>query len=201
MGGSSSGIVAVDVSPSVDGYLAGRGVSAERPFGDAGRRLHQWLGMEGGNPSEADEEIAGRMLATAGAVVIGRRLFDVGIGEWGDDGAWGMPCFVVTSRPREPLVKGPTTFTFVTEGVSHAVKFARQTAAGRDVVIAGGGDVVSQCLAAGLVDEFRLHVVPVLLGAGTPLFGESMPERVELEQTGSVTTPNATHLTYRVRRA
>jgi dihydrofolate reductase len=194
------GSVVVEVSPSLDGYVAGSGVSLERPFGDAGDRLHHWLGFGGSAPTPADRAAAERLFATTGAIVIGRRMFDVGIGPWGEDGAFGMPVFVVTSRPADELVKGPTTFTFVTEGVLRAVELARAAAGDRDVVVNGGADVIQQAVAAGLVDEVRLHVVPVLLGGGTRLFERPLDDRVELERTDVVTTPLATHLTFRIGR-
>jgi dihydrofolate reductase len=192
------GETVIDVSPSVDGYLAGAGVSVERPLGTAGHRLHQWLGFEGASPSAGDQAAAKATLSTAGAVVLGRRMFDVGIGPWGEDGAFGMPCFVATSRPHADVVRGATTFRFVTDGVRRAVELARETAGGRDVVIAGGAQTVQECLAEGLVSEIRLHVVPVLLGGGTLLFGDC-PVAVELEQVSAVSTALATHLTFRVR--
>ncbi|WP_219413133.1 dihydrofolate reductase family protein [Pseudonocardia nigra] len=194
------GDVIVEVSPSVDGYVAGRGVAVERPFGDAGLRLHRWIGLDGGEPSAADRAAGERMFAGTGAIVIGRRMFDVGIGTWGDDGAFGVPVVVVTNRPAEDLVKGPTTFHFCTDGVVAAIERAREAADGRDVVVNGGADVIQQSLAAGLVDEIRLHVVPVLLGGGTRLFERPLGEQVELEQTDCVTTPLATHLTFRVAK-
>ncbi len=192
------GKVIADVSPSVDGYAAGEGITVDRPFGDAGYRLHRWIGLDSGTPTDADREVAAQTFATAGAVVLGRRMFDVGIAQWGDDGAFGLPCFVVTHRERESLRRGPTTFTFVTDGVDSAVRQARAAAGAADVVIAGSADVVQQCLALGLVDEIRLHVVPVLLGHGTRLFERPVAELVELRQTGVVTTPLAIHLTFQV---
>lgn len=192
------GEVVVEVSPSIDGYVAGPGVSVERPFGDAGERLHRWMGFDGAVPTDADRAAAERVFANAGAVVIGRRMFDVGIGPWGEDGAFGRPVFVATHRPEDVLVKGPTTFTFVTDGVVRAVELARATAGDQDVVVAGGAHVIQQCLAAGLVDEIRLHVVPVLLGGGPRLFDGLLDGQVELERTDAVLTPHATHLTYRV---
>lgn len=194
------GSVIVDVSPSVDGYLAGPGVSAERPFGTAGHRLHRWLGFEDASPTDADREVAGRMLAGAGAVVLGRRMFDVGIDTWGEDGAFGLPCFVVTNRPGPEVARGPTTFRFIVGGVRRAVDLARRTAGERDVVVAGGADVVRRCLADGLVDEVRLHVAPVLLGAGTRLFGDDPAGIRDLTRTDAVATPLATHLTFRVAK-
>ncbi|MFD3580460.1 dihydrofolate reductase family protein [Streptomyces sp. NPDC058644] len=193
------GQVIVDISPSIDGYVAGRNISVDKPFGDAGHRLHRWIGYESAIPTPADQEAGARMFANAGAVVLGRRMFDVGIGTWGDDGAFGMPSFVVTSRPRQDLVKGPTTFRFVTDGVAQAMCLAQEAAGNRNVVVVGGADVVRQCLAAGHVHTLHLHLVPVILGAGTPLFSGETP-RYDLETTSVTTTPHATHLTYTVKR-
>lgn len=184
--------VIVDMSPSLDGFVAGTGVSVDAPFGTAGLRLHRWLGFEGAAPDDADDRAAAKILATAGAVVIGRRMFDVGIGLWGDDGAWGMPCFVVTSRPREPLVRGRTVFYFVTEGVEAAVAKASDAAGGKDVVVAGGADVAQQCVALGLVNELRLHVIPVLLGQGARMFPNTNC-KFELRLISSILSRNAVH--------
>lgn len=192
------GRIIVDMSPSLDGYIAGKGVSTELPFGDAGHRLHHWLGFEDRIPADADRDAAQRMFETAGAVIVGRRMFDVGIDRWGDDGAFGKPCFVVTHRPAQRLVKGPTTFEFC-ESTSGALSRARQAAGNLDVIIAGGADIAQQCLAAGAVDELRLHVVPVLLGGGTSLFAKSRTP-MELDATQVVPSPHATHITFKVVR-
>ena len=176
----------VDISQSVDGYVAGPGVALDAPFGSAGLRLHRWHGLDGAAPTEADKAASAAMFDNTGAIVLGRRMFDVGEGPWGADGAFGLPCFVVTSRERPVLVKGPTPFTFVTDGLRSAIDRARAAA-------------VQQCLAAGVVDELRVHVVPVLLGGGTPLFG-ALPAHLELEPTQVVATHLATHITYRLPR-
>ena len=187
--------VIVEISPSVDGFVAGSGVSVERPFGTAGHRLHRWIGFEGAEPAAEDRAASEAVFATAGAVVIGRRMFDVGIGTWGEDGAFERPTFVVTHRGEEPLVRGRTTFHFVA-GVDAALERAREAAEGKDIVVAGGADIVRQCLREGAVDELRLHLVPVLLGEGTPLFERGGP--TELTLAGAVRSPNALHLTYRL---
>jgi dihydrofolate reductase len=161
------GEVVVDVSPTVDGYVAGPGAAVGRPFGDAGTRLHRWMGEDSYPPSEADRDALDQMYATTRSVVIGRRMVDVGIDPWGEDGAFRLPVFVITHGAGETLVRGPTTFTFVTDGAVRAVELARNAAGDGDVMVAGGADVIQQCLTAGLVDEIRLHVVPILLGAGT----------------------------------
>src|SRR4029450_590762 len=106
------GKVVVEISPSVDGYVAGPGVAVGRPFGSAGSRLHRWMGEDGFRATEPDREALVRMYAKAGAVVLGRRMFDVGIDLWGEDGAFRLPAFVVTNRGEETLVGGPAAFTF-----------------------------------------------------------------------------------------
>jgi dihydrofolate reductase len=191
--------VIVDMSPSVDGYVAGRGVSVEQPFGDAGLRLYRWLGFDGAEQTPADVEAGETQLGDSGAVVLGRTMFEVGIGPWGETGAFERPVFVATSREHEPVIKGPTTFNFVTDGVARAVEMAIETAAGKDVVVVGGASVVQQCLAAHLVDEMRLHVAPMMLGGGVSLFGEDFGHLIELEPLNAVVTPLAVHLTFDVR--
>jgi dihydrofolate reductase len=194
------GKVVVEISPSVDGYVAGPGVAVGRPFGSADSRLHRWMGEGGFRATESDREALVRMYATARAVVLGRRMFDVGIDLWGEDGAFGLPAFVVTNRGEETLVRGPTTFTFVTDGVARALDLALAVAPDEaEVLVVGGADVIQQCLPGGLVDEIRMHVVPVLLGGGTRLFERSLPTSVELDQVDQIATPLATHVIFRVR--
>lgn len=163
------GIVYFDMSMSLDGRIAGPHVSVERPLGDGGERLHDWM-FEGKSADEArafEEEI----FRPTGATVMGRRMFDLGVDPWGDNPTFHMPVYVVTHAAREPLVKeGGTTYFFVTDGLESALNQARTAAGDKDVSIAGGADIVQQSLNAGVVDEIRLHLVPVLLGDGTPLF-------------------------------
>lgn len=192
------GQVVVEMTMSLDGFTAAPNVAVERPLGDDGERLHGWLGVDGSPVSDLDREISARLFTGTGAFVLGRRTFDVGEGPWGDEGAFGMPCFVVTHRPRKRLVKGPTAFTFVTDGIESALKQAKEAAGDRDVVVMGGADVARQYLQAGLVDELRVHIMPLLLGAGSRFFDG---RRIELERTEVIESPAATHLTFRVRRA
>lgn len=128
---------------------------------------------------------------------MGRRMFDVGEEPWGPDGAFGRPCFVVTKRARETLVKGPTTFTFVEGGFDDALSQARAAAGGREVCVIGGASVAQQALTTGAVDELRLHIAPVLLGGGTRLFPDGV-DRVELRSIRVVDTKLATHVVYQV---
>jgi dihydrofolate reductase len=206
-----------DISMSLDGFIAGPNPSVEQPLGEGGERLHEWAfaasswrerhGKSGGE-ANADSDVVEESLAHTGAVLMGRQMFGGGEGPWGDEpweGWWGdnppfhVPVFVLTHHPREPLVKqGGTTFTFVTDGIDAALEQARAAAGDKDVAVAGGANVVQQYLEAGLVDEFQVHVAPVLLGDGVRLFGHLDPEQVELECTRVIESPAVTHLSYRV---
>lgn len=185
--------VVLDVSVSLDGYTTGPDVGPQQPMGENGTWLHDWI-----NGDAADREVAAEMYAVAGAAITGRRTFEIGIGLWGEDGAFRMPVFVLTHRAQPPLVRGPTTFHFVTEGVFRCMERARAAAGDKEVWLMGAATTARQFLEAGLVDEVHMHQVAVLLGGGTRLFdGSGMgPER--LEQTRSIQTRLANHLYYRV---
>jgi dihydrofolate reductase len=210
------GKVVLDISMSLDGFVAGPNPSLEEPLGEGGERLHDWVvglaswreshGLEGGEENAASELIA-EGLASQGAVVMGRRMFSGGAGPWEDDpnanGWWGeeppfrKPVFVLTHHDREPLSLGATTFTFVTDGVESALEQARSAAGDKVVLVAGGAAAAQQVLSAGLLDEAQLHLVPMLLGAGRRLF-EGVSTQPELELTRVLDSPTATHLRYRV---
>lgn len=191
--------VILDISPSLDGYVAGRDITLSAPFGDAGERLHRWMGFDAAAQDDADRAAFARVFASAGAAVIGRRMFDVGIDHWGEDGAFRRPCVVVTHRAGAALVRGATTFHFETAGVAAAIARAKALAGDGDVVICGGGEIARQSVALGLVDELRLHVVPVLLGHGARLFGDGpMTEWALVEAAAG---RHALHQTYRRARS
>jgi dihydrofolate reductase len=154
----------------------------------------------------AEENAAEREAITAaGAYIMGRNMFGPGRAEWdeswrgwwGDDPPYHAPVFVLTHHARAPLeMQGGTTFNFVTDGIESALAQAREAAGARDVAIAGGASTVNQYLAAGSIDELRLHVVPLILGAGERLFdGVS---RIDLELLDVRRTDLVTHLRYRV---
>ncbi|MER7803086.1 dihydrofolate reductase family protein [Streptomyces parvulus] len=200
--------VTADLAITLDGYVAGPNVSRDNPGGDGAERIFDWIhtlaswrerqGMTGGDENR-DSELVREWFDATGAVVMGRTMYDLGEEFWGDNPPFRTPVFVLTHRPRPTLVKeGGTTFHFVTEGIHSALERARAAAGHRNVDIGGGADTVRQYLAAGLVDELQLHVVPVLLGGGLRLFeGLGDAGRRDLEQVGAVETPLATHLKYR----
>jgi dihydrofolate reductase len=176
---------------SLDGFAAGPDDSPEHPLGVGGMALHDW--MFAPEPTAADKEFAAGLLSETGAVVIGRRMADLGIPLWGPNGAFGVPTFIVTHRPAPPVVKGPTTFTYVTTGVAAAVDAARKAAGGKWVAI-----VIRQALTLGLLDELRLTLAPILLGRGRSLFHDlDFPGKLHPVRT--LHAPLATHLTYTIR--
>jgi dihydrofolate reductase len=210
------GQVRFEISISLDGYVAGPNQSKENPLGEGGEQLHDWVvklaawrqahGREGGE-ANASSPLMEEAQARQGAAIMGRNMFGGGPGPWGEDpwqGWWGeeppfhIPVFVLTHHPREPLTKGETTFTFVTEGIEAALAQAKEAAGEKDVAIGGGGETGRQYLAAGLVDELQLNVAPVLLGSGTRLFEDGAGAGLKLEQTLVVHTPDVTHLRYRL---
>ena len=162
--------------------------------------------MEGGEVN-ASAPVVEEAQANVGAEIMGRGKFGGGPGPWGGEpwrGWWGedppfhMPVFVLTHHEREPLTLSDTTFTFVTDGIESALEQAREAAAGKDVTVGGGADAVNQYLAAGLVDELELNIVPLLLGGGARLF-EGVGTDIELEQVRAVEAPEVTHLKYGLR--
>jgi dihydrofolate reductase len=204
-----SGKTKVDISVSLDGYVAGPDDSHEQPLGRGGEALHDWVvatqswrerhGYEGGTGG-VDSELMADAFEGVGAIVMGRRMFDLGEPYWGESPPFRMPVFVVTHEPREAVVRGDTTFAFVTGGPEGALDLAREAAGGGDVSVAGGAEVIRQLLAAGAVDELTLHVVPLLLGGGASLFAGLDPEAVRFEQVRAVAGDGVTHLQLRVLR-
>jgi dihydrofolate reductase len=209
----------LDISMSLDGYVAGPNQTLEQPLGEGGEGLHEWAfqaaswrrqhGLSGGE-ANADSEVIEESLRATGAVVMGRRMFSGGAGPWDEDpnsdGWWGddppfhVPVFVLTHHPRETVIKqGGTSFTFVTDGIEAALEQARTAAGDKDVALAGGASVAQQYLAAGSLDELQIHVAPVLLGGGVRLFDRLGIEATELEVTRVIASPSVTHLRYRPR--
>jgi dihydrofolate reductase len=191
------GKVTCDISMSLDGFIAGPNVRVGNVMRDDGDRLHAWV--FGGN-TETDDAIVAEKNASPGAILIGKRMFDVGFEPWGDPPPFGMPVFIVTHEPREPLpMQGGTTYTFVTDGIEAALELARAAAGDKDVGIWGGANIIQEYLKAGLLDEMQIHVIPVLFGDGTRLFEDLGGRRIELKRTSTIDTPGATHLRFSVQ--
>ena len=210
-------LVTAQMSVSLDGFYAGpeeddvsnwlEGTEAAGFF-----RVTRWvinamswrdrLGFAGGE-DDTNSRIIDEQFASAGAYVMGRRMADGGEVPWGEEPPFRAPVFVVTHRERETLQrKGGTSFTYVTDGIESAVEQARAAAGGKNVAVAGGGRLVRQVLAAGLLDELELHIVPVVLGDGLrlldPQLGLDDREAIELTPVRVIDTPDVTHIRYQV---
>ena len=206
------------IAMSLDGYTAGPEQSKKNPLGIGGEQLHEWVvslavwraqhGLECGEVNESTH-VMEESLANIGTTIMGRNMFGGHPGPWdpnqpwngwwGDNPPFHHPVFVLTHHPRPPLsLKGGTTFTFVTDGITSALEQARRAARGQDVSLAGGASAARQYLTAGLVDEMEIHLVPFLLGAGERLF-EGLRDLRGLELVRTVAAPNVTHLKF-VRR-
>jgi dihydrofolate reductase len=203
------------ITMSLDGFAAGPGQSEKDPLGIGGEQLHQWLlslkafrethGEEGGEVN-ASTPIAEEILGNVGATIMGRNMFggrpgpwgaDPWKGYWGDDPPYHHPVFVLTHHAREPLeLEGGTTFHFVTDGIESALEQARVAAGDQDVSLGGGAAVVQQYLAAGLLDEMVISIVPVILGDGARLFDDLGEAKPKLEQIQAVEAPGVTHIRY-----
>jgi dihydrofolate reductase len=204
---------------SLDGFVAGPGQSVDNPLGIGGMRLHQWAfplkvwramhGLEGGETNESTAVVE-ESLANIGASIMGRNMFGGHPGPWDAErpwnGWWGInppfhhPVFVLTHYAREPLeLSGGTTFTFVTDGIEAALEQARRAAGGKDVSLAGGASAARQYVAAGLVDEMEISLVPTLLGSGERLFDGVGDDLHGLELVRTVAAPGVTHLKFAKR--
>lgn len=200
------GRVIANITISADGYVAGPNQTEERPFGDDGGdgfgdRLHAWMFD---NPDDNRAEV--EEIAAYKAVIMGRNMFGPVRGEWdrpwkgwwGEDPVFHCPVFVLTHHARESQpMEGGTTYHFVTDGIEPALDRAREAAGDGDVSILGGAQTINQYLAAGLVDELRLHVVPLTLGSGARLFDGVPP--LALQQVKSRAADGVTHLSYRIQ--
>jgi len=214
------GKLTVDITMSLDGFVAGPNQTLEQPLGEGGERIHEWMyglasfrerhGLSGGE-TNADADVIEESLASTGAVLMGRRMFSGGVGAWEDDpnadGWWGdnppfgVPVFILTHHARETVAKqGGTTFTFLTEGIEAALAQARAAAGDKNISVAGGASLVQQCLRAGLIDELQIHLSPLLLGDGVRLFDHLGADQPQLEVTRVIESPTVTHIRYRVVR-
>jgi dihydrofolate reductase len=201
------GKVAVGLTMSLDGFIAGPNDGPGQPLGEGGMRLFDWY-----SSGDTDYELPGTEMvfrvspqsadllreahSKMGAFVTGRRTFDITNG-WGGSPPLGVPTFVVTHTIPQDWVYEGSPFTFVTDGVESAVEKAREVAGDKTVAV-GAASIAQQCIRAGLLDEIHVDLVPVLLGNGVRLFDHLGTEPIELESTSVIDAPGVTHLTFRV---
>jgi dihydrofolate reductase len=188
------GSVIVDLSISMDGFIAGINISPEHPMGLEGSRLHDWFFKP---KSEIDKKMMDEVAESSGAVVLGRRMYDSAIDRaWDGVSPFRVDAYVVTSRPApEKRVDG---FTFITDGTGSALIHARGSAGDKNVWLVGGAQLIQQYMAEGHVDELRLHLVPILMGDGTRLFAHIGPKVRDLEKLEVIDTPSVIHTRFRI---
>ena len=195
--------VAAAITISLDGYITGPNDGPGNGLGDGGERLHYWVfggpwsyeAEPTGEATGADKEYLDGAMARAGAVVVGRGMYEAAEA-WGGQNPFGVPLFVVTHHPEDASSEGG--FTFV-DGLDEAIARARQAAGGKDISVGGGADVIRQALRAGHVDELAISIAPVILGGGKRLF-DGFEQTLNLELEALVQSPFATHITYRIVR-
>jgi dihydrofolate reductase len=203
------GKVITELSVSLDGFVAGPNDSPELPLGEGGERLFQWY--HSGDTafplpstdmvfmiSRASAEVLGEEWGQIGAMVAGRRMFDIA-GAWGGNPPGGGPCFIVTHSAPQEWVKEGSPFTFVTDGVESAIRQAKQVAGDKNVSVSSA-NIMQQCIKAGLLDEIQVDLVPVMLGGGVRMFDHLGAAPGQLESTRVVEAPGVTHLKFRVVR-
>jgi dihydrofolate reductase len=184
--------VEANISMSLDGFVTGPNLDRYPGMGEGGDVLHAWI-----EESRSMDFAFGEERQIAGSIITSRKVYDETGGWEAEDGFFRLPVFVVTHRPHDVVAKGETTFTFVTEGIAHAIGRASEAAGEKLVHIMGGASIIQQALAAGLVDELYLHVAPVILNSGTRLF-EHLGGPIQLERAEVIESRHATHLRYRI---
>lgn len=212
------GKVFSDISMSLDGFVAGPNPTLEEPLGQGGEQLHEWVfGLEFwrkahgklGGETGPENDIIEEKIDRTGAVIMGRKMFSGGSGPWEDDpradGWWGdnppfhAPVFVLTSHPREKIIKeGGTTFTFVTDGIESALEQAQAAAGDKDIHVSGGANAIQQFIQSGILDELEIHMVPVILGGGTRLFDHLEPGN--WKKVRVLDFPMTTHLKFHPKK-
>lgn len=200
------GKVMSGLTMSLDGFIAAPNDGPENPLGEGGMRLFDWYSSgdteyvvpSGGmtfKVSKQSAEMLREAFSSIGAIVTGRRTFDITNG-WGGKHPLDAPVFVLTHNAPEGWDYEGSPFTFVTDGVESAVEKAKAVAGDKNVAV-GAASLAQQCLRAGILDEVHVDLVPVLLGGGVRFF-DDLGERIELERTRLIEAPDVTHITFRV---
>ncbi|WP_368654172.1 dihydrofolate reductase family protein [Ornithinibacillus sp. 4-3] len=199
------GKVILDISMSLDGFIAGLNDNQEQPLGANGEIIHEWL-FSGDQPSRYNDffrlssinkEVFDGSIPDIGAMVVGRRTFDIVNGWGGSHPIQGIPIFIVTHEAPENYLENHTSFTFVTDGIKSAIEQANKAANGKNISI-GAASIAQQCVQAKLLDEMHLHISPILLGNGIRLFDQIGQEHIKLESKEVVDGSDVVHVKYKI---
>jgi dihydrofolate reductase len=187
------GKIVLDITMSLDGFVAGTNPNAEQPLGQGGERLHDWMFKV---QTDSDTAVIDEVVKGSGAVIVGKRTYADGLDTgWNGVSPFEVPAFVLTHNTP---TQAPAGFTFVTDGIESAIAQAKAVAGDKNIWVMGGANIAQQFIKAGLVDEMHIHIAPVLFGEGTRLFEHIGTQHIELERIQTITTPGATHLRFRV---
>jgi dihydrofolate reductase len=189
------GKVIAEITMSLDGFIAGPGISSKEPMGTNGQRLHEWIFNKA---TDTDKAMIAEIMNSAGAVITGNHTYSTAIDEaWAGASPFDAPAFVLCHTIPPKKIKG---FTYVTGGILEALNLSRKIAGEKDKWIMGGANVIQQYINAGLIDELRLHIAPILLMKGTRLFDNGGIEPVELIRESVIETPGALHTVFRIKK-
>jgi len=199
-----------DSGISLDGFLAGDNRSPSNPMGGVSGRIHQWMfkqkafwkhiQMEGGEEDGEDGKIIDEVFARTGSYIMGKRMFEEGEVAWAED-LYKTDVYVLTHEKREPWVqKGTTTFYFINDGIESALEKAKLSAKGKDIRIQGGANTIQQFLNAGLIDEFTIHIAPVIIRSGIRLFENIDSDKYTIEISKVIPSDLTTHITYNLTK-
>ena len=199
------GKVILDISMSLDGFIAGLNDSHHQPLGEGGEAIQNWL-FSGNQPSDYNEffklsstnkKVFDETIPETGAMIVGRRTFDIVDGWGGSHPIQDVPIFVLTHEPPTKFLEKNSCFTFITDGIESAVQQAKNAAKGKNVSV-GTASIAQQCLKAKILDELHLHVAPVLLGSGIRLFDQIGTEQIKLKGMQMIADYDVTHLKYKL---
>jgi len=199
-----------DIAISLDGFMAGENRSPQNPIGDGGLTLHNWmfvqkafwehLGKDDGKEDGPDGKLIRDTIARTGAYIMGKRMFEEGESNWPED-LFKADVYVLTHEKRDPWIqKGTTAFYFINDGIENAFEKANRSANGKDIRIQGGANTIQQFLNAGLIDEFCIHISPVILGSGIRLLDNINKDIFNIEISEVIPSKLTTHLKYKLTR-
>jgi dihydrofolate reductase len=191
------GKVVLDISMSLDGFIAGRDDGPDQGLGKDGERLHDWI-LDFKTGIFKKSEVLNEVFESTGAIVAGRRVYDITAGWGGNHPIRGVPVYVLSHDIPETIPRGGTEFTFISEGIEVAVQEAKRSAGDKDVYVMGGASIAQQCLKASLLDEIHVHIAPILLTGGIRLFDHIGNECIQLETIRVFESDGTTHLRYRI---
>jgi len=186
------GKIIIDISMSVDGFIAGQNMSAKLPMGDSGLELHNWLFH---SKTATDEKVIQETVANAGAVIVGGNTYKFAIEEaWEGVSPFTVPAFVLLQTAPAIKIDG---FNFISGGIEDILQHAKAEAGDKNIWVMGGANIIQQFIKARLFDELHVHLAPLILGKGIKLFGELIDEKIKLENIEMIQTPAATHLKFK----